>query len=280
MRLNFLRPLTAARQPSCCPTVVTDGAAGQRTRTLDWRSCCTLHLANTVFARPDLVAVCCRLFRSHHLEAPKHLSVPLRPQVRHQPVVCTILRTMPRSPSSARSPRSPSRSRSPRSHSPIGPDTVRVTKLTKNVTTLHLEEIFDVYGRILDIDLPIVQRLGTHKGTAWITFASPAAAAKAADYMDGGQIDGSIVTVVLDEASPPPRGGGTKRASVSPYRRGGGARGRSLSPRRGRTPSRSPVRARALDAKGRGGIRGRSRSPTRSRCVGRLSCSATLTSTC
>ncbi|BGO91180.1 hypothetical protein NBRC10512v2_003447 [Rhodotorula toruloides] len=149
---------------------------------------------------------------------------------------------MPRTPSPARSPRSPSRSRSPRSrsHSPIGPDTVRVTKLTKNVTTLHLEEIFDVYGRILDIDLPIVQRLGTHKGTAWITFASPAAAAKAADYMDGGQIDGSIVTVVLDEASPPPRGGGAKRASVSPYRRGGGARGRSLSPRRGRTPSRSP----------------------------------------
>ncbi|BGO96479.1 hypothetical protein NBRC10513v2_003411 [Rhodotorula toruloides] len=88
-------------------------------------------------------------------------------------------------------------------------------KLTKNVTTLHLEEIFDVYGRILDIDLPIVQRLGTHKGTAWITFASPAAAAKAADYMDGGQIDGSIVTVVLDEASSPPRGGGAKRESCS-----------------------------------------------------------------
>ncbi|GAA6057545.1 hypothetical protein NBRC10513_005597 [Rhodotorula toruloides] len=176
---------------------------------------------------------------------------------------------MPRSPSPARSPRSLSRSRSPRSRSrsPIGPDTVRVMKLTKNVTTLHLEEIFDVYGRILDIDLPIVQRLGTHKGTAWITFASPAAAAKAADYMDGGQIDGSIVTVVLDEASSPPRGGGAKRVSVSPYRerRGSGVRGRSPSPRRGRTPSRSPVRARASDLKGRGGIRGRSRSPSRSR---------------
>ncbi|KAK4334043.1 putative RNA binding protein [Rhodotorula toruloides] len=134
--------------------------------------------------------------------------------------VPSVLRTMPRSPSPARSPRSLSRSRSPRSRSrsPIGPDTVRVMKLTKNVTTLHLEEIFDVYGRILDIDLPIVQRLGTHKGTAWITFASPAAAAKAADYMDGGQIDGSIVTVVLDEASSPPRGGGAKRVSVSPYR--------------------------------------------------------------
>ncbi|BGP24223.1 hypothetical protein Rt10032_c03g1651 [Rhodotorula toruloides] len=144
---------------------------------------------------------------------------------------------MPRSRSPAGTPRSLSRSRS---LSPAGPDTIRITKLTKNVTTLHLEEIFDVYGRILDIDLPIVQRLGTHKGTAWITFASPAAAAKAADYMDGGQMDGSIVTVVLDE--PSPRGGEAKRASVSPYRqrRSSGVRGRSPSPMRGRTPSRSP----------------------------------------
>lgn len=176
---------------------------------------------------------------------------------------------MPRSPSPARSPRSVSRSRSPRSRSrsPVGPDTIRVMKLTKNVTTLHLEEIFDVYGRILDIDLPIVQRLGTHKGTAWITFASPAAAAKAADYMDGGQIDGSIVTVVLDE--PSPRGGGMKRASVSPYRerRGSGIRGGSASPTRGRTPSRSPVRARGGDPRGRGGLRSRSRSLSRSRRV-------------
>lgn len=30
--------------------------------------------------------------------------------------------------------------------------------MTKNVTATHLEEIFDVYGKIVDIDLPIVKR--------------------------------------------------------------------------------------------------------------------------
>ena len=45
--------------------------------------------------------------------------------------------------------RSPSRSPTPEG------DTVKVGKLTKNVTASHLEEIFDVYGKILDIDLPI-----------------------------------------------------------------------------------------------------------------------------
>lgn len=52
-------------------------------------------------------------------------------------------------PSSMHSNRSPSRSPTPEG------DTVKVGKLTKNVTASHLEEIFDVYGKILDIDLPI-----------------------------------------------------------------------------------------------------------------------------
>jgi len=41
-----------------------------------------------------------------------------------------------------------------RSPSPEG-DTIKVGKLTKNVMAGHLEEIFDVYGKIVDIDLPI-----------------------------------------------------------------------------------------------------------------------------
>ncbi|GAA5879499.1 hypothetical protein JCM3774_002700 [Rhodotorula dairenensis] len=143
---------------------------------------------------------------------------------------------MPRSPSPARSySRSPSRSRSP---TPSAADTIRITKLTKNVTSVHLEEIFDVYGKIVDIDLPINKRLGTHKGTAWVTFASPAAAAKAADYMDAAQIDGSTVTVVIEP--PSPRG-------VSP-----GFAPRTSAPRRSR--SRSP------DGRGRAISRSRSRS--------------------
>ncbi|GAA5990970.1 hypothetical protein JCM10908_000104 [Rhodotorula pacifica] len=153
---------------------------------------------------------------------------------------------MPRSPSPARSyTRSLSRSRSP---TPSIADTIRITKLTKNVTSVHLEEIFDVYGKIVDIDLPVNKRLGTHKGTAWVTFASPAAAAKAADYMDAAQIDGSTVNVDIEPPSPRgPRG--PSRVSPGPASRTGAAR-------RGR--SRSP------DARRRPASRGGSKSPSRS----------------
>ncbi|GAA6041083.1 hypothetical protein JCM8097_004711 [Rhodosporidiobolus ruineniae] len=179
---------------------------------------------------------------------------------------------MPRSPSPARSM---SRSRS-RSRSPPNSDTIRVGKLTKNVTAIHLEEIFDVYGKIIDIDLPIIKRLGTHKGTAWISFASPSAAAKAASYMDGGQIDGSYITVDLEP--PSPRGGaagapagGYGRRSVSPPRGGGRAplpRGRSRSPpRRGRSASRSRSRTRSASPmrRSRSPVRKVRRSPSRGR---------------
>ncbi|GAA6019534.1 hypothetical protein JCM11491_001328 [Sporobolomyces phaffii] len=90
---------------------------------------------------------------------------------------------MARSPSPRR--RSLTRSRSPsRSPTPLG-DTIKVGKLSKNVMAGHLEEIFDVYGKIVDIDLPVDKKTGTHKGTAWIGFASSAAASKAAAQAGG-----------------------------------------------------------------------------------------------
>lgn len=50
------------------------------------------------------------------------------------------------------------RSLSPRpSRKPL-PPVIRVGRLTKNVTVQHLDEIFDVYGKIVDIDLPIIKR--------------------------------------------------------------------------------------------------------------------------
>ncbi|GAA6025375.1 hypothetical protein JCM8202_002804 [Rhodotorula sphaerocarpa] len=170
---------------------------------------------------------------------------------------------MPRSPSPARSyySRSPSRSRSP---TPDGSDTVKITKLTKNVTAIHLEEIFDVYGKIVDIDLPINSRLGTHKGTAWITFASPAAAAKASDYMDSAQVDGSVISVVIEPLSPPRAGGGARpgaRGPPSPQN----PRGRARSPPpRGRSPSRSPMRSRSRSPGPARRGAGRDRSPSES----------------
>lgn len=46
------------------------------------------------------------------------------------------------------------RSYSPPPRKPV----VRVGRLTKNVTAAHLEEIFNCYGKILDVDLPINRR--------------------------------------------------------------------------------------------------------------------------
>lgn len=117
------------------------------------------------------------------------------------------------------------------------------------MTSVHLEEIFDVYGKIVDIDLPINKRLGTHKGTAWVTFASPAAATKAADYMDAAQIDGSTVTVVIEPPSPRgPRGPRAVSPAFAP-RTGAPPRSRSRSPEgRGRASSRSRSRSRSRSA--------------------------------
>ncbi|KAK4053375.1 COPII coat Sec23p-Sfb3p heterodimer component [Microbotryomycetes sp. JL201] len=98
------------------------------------------------------------------------------------------------------------RCRSPplrRGPAPPPPRTIKVARLTKNVTLQHLDEIFGAYGKIIDIDLPVVKALGTHKGVAWIEFSKVADAEKAEDCMDGGFIDGEEVTVRLEDDAPP-----------------------------------------------------------------------------
>lgn len=57
---------------------------------------------------------------------------------------------------------------SSRSRSPLEADTIRITRLSKNVQLVHLEEIFDVYGKILDIDLPINKRRMSCIITLWM----------------------------------------------------------------------------------------------------------------
>ncbi|KAM0748322.1 RNA-binding domain-containing protein [Meredithblackwellia eburnea MCA 4105] len=133
-----------------------------------------------------------------------------------------------------------------RSRSPPPPSkSIVVQRLTKNVQAAHLEEIFEAYGKITDVDLPIVKRLGTHKGTAYITFATTAAADKAVEYMDRGQLDGSTISVFLEPPSPgsrsrsptpPPR----RQSTNNNYRGGGGGGGG------GRVPL--PARAAGVEA--------------------------------
>ncbi|KAK4048375.1 COPII coat Sec23p-Sfb3p heterodimer component [Microbotryomycetes sp. JL221] len=154
---------------------------------------------------------------------------------------------------------------SPRSRSPPPtrtrvrrplPRTIKVGRLTKNVTIKHLDEIFGAYGKIVDIDLPILKALGTHKGTAWIEFSKALDAEKAEDCMDGGFIDGEEVTVKLVEDAPPPPPPPPRRLSIS----GGGGTRRSPPPRAALRDVRD-YRSRPIGAGGGGGSYGNGNRP-------------------
>ncbi|KAG8626869.1 hypothetical protein KVT40_005814 [Elsinoe batatas] len=157
-----------------------------------------------------------------------------------------------------------------------------VQKLTKNINENHLHEIFGVYGRIEDIDMPLNRAYMTNRGTAYILFHSPLAAEKAIAHMHEGHIDGAQINVSIvlprrrfsrsppARRPPPNRFGEPHRFRDSgPYmgpRGGGGGRGgdRYRSPPRRRSPYRPN------DRRGRGRdytppLRDRSFSPRRSR---------------
>lgn len=103
-----------------------------------------------------------------------------------------------KSPQNSKS-RSRSRSRSIRSsrrRSPTPISKIHVNRLTKNVNKNHLTEIFETYGPIKSVELPMDRyhpQLG--RGTAYIEFNDNESAEKAIKYMDGGQIDGQEITV-------------------------------------------------------------------------------------
>ncbi|KAG0144804.1 hypothetical protein CROQUDRAFT_46772 [Cronartium quercuum f. sp. fusiforme G11] len=140
---------------------------------------------------------------------------------------------------------------------------IEISKLTKNVTSRHLREIFGAYGEIRDIDLPIVRRIGSHRGTAVITFETGKAAQKAISHMDRGQLDGSLISVRMYRPPSPPRGPAALRG---PPRNGNGyrvgpndhgnrfAQGRPFNSGRRNSPPRRPFIS---------GSGGRSRSPPR-----------------
>ncbi|ORY00474.1 RNA-binding domain-containing protein [Basidiobolus meristosporus CBS 931.73] len=179
--------------------------------------------------------------------------------------------------------RSPSRNRarrrrsySPRRRSPTKSTTVRVTGLTRNVSKAHVEEIFEFYGRIKDVELPINRKLSANKGVAFVTFEKVIDAERAIECMHEGQLDGSILDCTFTRPKPaaPPRRGDR-------FRPGGFRRGRSRSPvarhrsyspdnrRRGRSysyssySSRSRSRSPYSDSSSRSYSYSRSRSRSR-----------------
>ncbi|KAF8919464.1 hypothetical protein CPB85DRAFT_1156311, partial [Mucidula mucida] len=73
--------------------------------------------------------------------------------------------------------------------------------LTRNILTPHLQAVFSPYGHISKIDLPVYPKSGQNKGKAALEFTDASAAQKAVSHMDGGQLDGAIVHVVLSSES-------------------------------------------------------------------------------
>ena len=120
-------------------------------------------------------------------------------------------------PRRSRSPRRPTIRREHRSPTPK-PTKLHVASLTKNIVKEHVVEIFSYYGKVKAVDMP-PERSAFPRTTAYVEFEDHVDAEKAVKYMDGGQIDGQVVTVraVLPiRRRPPPR-----RPSPPPMGRGG-----------------------------------------------------------
>lgn len=73
------------------------------------------------------------------------------------------------------------------------PKKLHVSKLTRNVTTEHVREIFGVYGELISCNLAMDERVQLPKGYAVVEYATREEAEKARDYMDGGQLDGAVI---------------------------------------------------------------------------------------
>lgn len=83
--------------------------------------------------------------------------------------------------------KSPARDRSP------PPTKLHVSKLTRNVTAEHVNEIFSIYGTVVSCALAMDPKVQLHKGYAIVEYASAEEAEKAKDYMDGAQLDGNVL---------------------------------------------------------------------------------------
>ncbi|CAG8489042.1 85_t:CDS:2 [Paraglomus occultum] len=83
---------------------------------------------------------------------------------------------------------------------------VHVRLIPLNATVAHLNEIFGAYGHINGIDMPTNKKWSVNRGIAYIEYETRSEAEKAISYMDGGQLDGAVLSCafVPRRPSPPP----------------------------------------------------------------------------
>ncbi|RMZ54737.1 hypothetical protein APUTEX25_003115, partial [Auxenochlorella protothecoides] len=82
---------------------------------------------------------------------------------------------------------------------------LHVGHLTRNVTTAHVREIFGTFGELKEVEVAVDRAVNLPRGFAYVEYKSHEDAEKARDHMDGGQLDGNLVTVQFAFARPPAR---------------------------------------------------------------------------
>jgi RNA recognition motif-containing protein len=108
-----------------------------------------------------------------------------------------------------------------------------VGNLSFNTTEEALRDAFAEFGEIVEAKLVTERDTGRSRGFAFVEMASPDAAQKAIEEMNGALLDGRPLRVNLAEARRDSRGGGGG-FSRSPRGGGGGDRGSRGSERRNR----------------------------------------------
>jgi RNA recognition motif-containing protein len=77
------------------------------------------------------------------------------------------------------------------------PIKIKVSNLTRNVTTKHVEEIFGKYGAIKSVSMPIDDKSKKQLGYALIEYTNKDETTKAISGMNGGQLDSMVIKVEL-----------------------------------------------------------------------------------
>eukprot|EP01132_Coremiostelium_polycephalum_P000605 gene605-753_t len=157
--------------------------------------------------------------------------------------------------SRSRSPIGSRKSRSPNRTPSVSP--VRIDRLTPNVTKEHLMEIFEQFGKIKDITFMWDTERDQPLGCAIMKFFVKEERDKAKRYMDGGQIDGNVVSIRYTQPKHLSQAfAGQSSHRSHPYRK-------PSSPNRHRHRSRSPPRYSNRRSPPRGKRGGGRRSPPR-----------------
>lgn len=78
-----------------------------------------------------------------------------------------------------------------------------VSHLTRNVLEGHVREIFSNFGELKTVELAMDKYLNLPRGFAYVEYSLHEDAVKAQIHMDGGQLDGKVLSYAPAPHPPP-----------------------------------------------------------------------------